>query len=402
VVPQTSTFHEVRIALVIGESRYLNLPKLINPESDARSIAETLQKMGYETRLLLDAPEDGIRKEIRKFASESSKAEVAVIFYAGHGAQLNGSNYLLPIDVDIPRTEADIQFAGLKLDDLVNSIASNTKIVFLDACRDNPALFRNFVHGRGSAPVGLAPATSSNFNPAKPGGGIFIAYATDAGSVADDGHGQHSPFSQALLRNIQKPVSIDDMFSYVTKEVRLVTKNAQRPFKYASLENIICLTPACSGTPAAVAGDIVLQAIQSEDEELQIALQTKNGDALETYLQTYPESKKRSELLSKIAALKRSEVTEWTLYEVANQHLPQYIRLSSIQMFENRAAARARMVVDPSLPKVFNGTTLPDAAYIEATNVYDCAKPAWPQRTTPFSITRESYSRIISGPTPNI
>ena len=86
--------------------------------------------MGYDTRLLLDAPEDGIRREIRKFASESSKADVAVVFYAGHGAQLNGSNYLLPIDIDIPHTEADIQFAGLKVDDLINSIGSNTRSFF--------------------------------------------------------------------------------------------------------------------------------------------------------------------------------------------------------------------------------------------------------------------------------
>ena len=237
-------------------------------------------------------------------------------------------------------------------------------------------LFKNLVTGRGSSPVGLAPASASSFNPAKPGGGVFIAYATEAGAVADDGHGQHSPFTQALLRNMQKTISIDDMFSLVTREVRLVTKNAQRPFKYASLENIICLTPVCSGTSAAFAGDIFQQATQSQDEELQIALQTKNGDALETYLQKYPETERRSELLSKIAALKRSEVTEWTLYEVANQHLPQYIQVSSIQMFENRAAARVRMVVDPSQPKVFNGMPLPDAAYIEVTNVYDCSKPA--------------------------
>jgi hypothetical protein len=113
--PQTSAPHEVRIALVIGESRYLNLPRLRNPEKDARSIAETLQKMGYNTQLLLDASEDGIRKEIRKFASASGKADVAVVFYAGHGAQLNGTNYLLPIDIDVPHTEADIQFAGLKV-----------------------------------------------------------------------------------------------------------------------------------------------------------------------------------------------------------------------------------------------------------------------------------------------
>jgi hypothetical protein len=162
---QTSTPREVRIALVIGESRYVNLPRLTNPEMDARSIAETLQKLGYDTQLLLDAPEDGIRKEIRKFASASGQADVAVVFYAGHGAQLNGSNYLLPIDIDIPHTEADIQFAGLKVDDLINSIGSNTKIVFLDACRDNPVLFKNLVKGRGSSPVGLAPASGALPNP---------------------------------------------------------------------------------------------------------------------------------------------------------------------------------------------------------------------------------------------
>ena len=174
---------------------------------------------------------------------------MALVYYAGHGAQLNGSNYLLPIDIDIPRTAADIQFSGLKVDDLVNSIGSNTKIIFLDACRDNPVLFKNIVAGRGSSPIGLAPASASNFAEAKPGGGVFIAYATDAGAIADDGQGKHSPFTQALLRYMQKPMSIDDMFSYVTREVRLVTKNEQRPYKYASLESIVCLTPSCSSMP---------------------------------------------------------------------------------------------------------------------------------------------------------
>src|SRR6202051_1861579 len=263
-------FHDVRIALVIGNSNYTNLPKLSNPANDAHAVAEILQKLGYHTQLLLDASDQSIRNEVRKFASESNKAGVAVVYYAGHGAQLNGNNYLLPIDIDIPRTEADIQFAGLKVDDLVNSIGSNTKIVFLDACRDNPALFKNIVKGRGSSPVGLAPAAASNFNPGTPGGGVFIAYATDAGAIADDGHGQHSPFTQALLRNMQKPISIDDMFSLVTREVRLVTKNAQRPYKYASLENIICVAPNCAGSSAAVATDIVQQARQSEDDEFQI------------------------------------------------------------------------------------------------------------------------------------
>jgi hypothetical protein len=145
--------HETRLALVIGNSNYASLPKLSNPSNDARSIAEILQKMGYRTQLVLDGSDQSIRNEFRKFANESKKADVALLYYAGHGAQLNGSNYILPIDMEIPHTDADIQFAGLKVDDLVNSIRSNTKIVFLDACRDNPALFKNIVKGRGGVPI---------------------------------------------------------------------------------------------------------------------------------------------------------------------------------------------------------------------------------------------------------
>ena len=117
-----------RMALVIGNSNYANLPKLSNPANDARAVAETLKTMGYKARLLIDGSEQSIRREIRQFASDSEKADVAFVFYAGHGAQVNGNNYLLPVDMDIPRTEVDIQFSGLKVDDLVNSIRSNTKI----------------------------------------------------------------------------------------------------------------------------------------------------------------------------------------------------------------------------------------------------------------------------------
>jgi uncharacterized caspase-like protein len=368
--------NEIRLALVIGNSNYSKLPKLSNPANDARSIADALQKMGYRTQLVLDATEDSIRGAIRKFARESENADIAVVYYARHGAQLNGSNYLLPADIDIPRTEADIEFAGLKVDDLVNSIGANTKILFLDACRDNPVLFKNIVKGRGGSPIGLAPASASNFRQPKPGGGVFIAYATDAGAVADDGKGEHSPFTQALLRYMQKPVSIDDMFSLVTREVRLVTKNMQRPFKYASLENIVCLAPACSSAPVSTTGDIVQEAKQSQDVELQVALQTKNVDALETYLEKYPETNKREDILSEIVALKRSEFTEWTLYEIGNQHNPQYMELSSIQRLGDRAAVKMKYPIDPSGRKEFYGRSIPDADYVEELNVYDCTKPA--------------------------
>jgi Caspase domain len=246
---------KVRLALVVGDSAYANLTKLTNPERDARAIADVLTKMGFRVRLVTNASEQDTRREVRRFAGETEKADIALVYYAGHGAQVNGENFILPVDMDIPRTEADIQLTGLKVDDLVNSLKAKTKVVFLDACRDNPALFKNLIKGRGAHPTGLAPAVASNFSQTDPGGGVFIAYATDAGTVALDGKGEHRPFTEALLRNIGKPLSIDDLFSLVTREVRLVTKNAQRPYKYASLENIVCLTDQCSAYSSSGDGD---------------------------------------------------------------------------------------------------------------------------------------------------
>jgi Caspase domain len=313
-----------RIALVIGNSNYANLPKLANPTNDAKAISELLSKMGYTSRLLLDSSEQNTRREIRQFASDSERAEAAIVYYAGHGAQVNGSNYLLPIDADVPRTEVDIQFSALKVDDLINSIHANTKVVFLDACRDNPAVYKNLARGRGSSPVGLAPAASSNFEQ-RAGGGLFIAYATDAGAVADDGQGKHSPFTEALLRNLRKPISIDDMFSLVTKEVRLITKNAQRPYKYASLENIFCLSPSCgaaSGNPTGVstaATDPVEQAAQSVEDELNVAKATKKVAALQYFLSKYPDAPNRKEVEALIESVKLSEFAEWTLFELVDR-----------------------------------------------------------------------------------
>jgi uncharacterized caspase-like protein len=374
--PVVASLKTTRIALVIGNSAYANLPQLSNPTNDARSIATMLQKIGFTATLVLDASDQTLRREIRTFSKESSNADVALVFYAGHGAQINGDNYILPVDIDIPRTETDIQLSALKVDDLVNSIRASTKIVFLDACRDNPALFKNMVAGRGAYPKGLAPANASAFEATKPGGGVFIAYATDSGSVAIDGTGQHSPFTQALLRNLDKPISIDDLFSLVTKEVRLTTKNTQRPYKYASLENIICLAGACPSSNKPAETDFIEQAKLSETEELQIALQTNTVNALDTYLRKYPNSTRRADIFDKVARLRMSEFNEWTLYEIGDQRFPHYLRLSSAEKLGNRGVVLTRFLADPSRP-IMSGQEFPKDVdvYVEDLSVFDCSEP---------------------------
>jgi len=371
VTSQSAISHQTRLALVIGNSNYTDLPKLKNPANDAHAVVDALRAVGFDVMLVTDASETNIRRAVRKFSDQSDQADVALVYYAGHGAQVNGENYLLPVDMEIPQTEADIELSSLKLDDLVNSIRSPTKIVFLDACRDNPALFKNLVKGRGAIATGLAPTDASHLTRLKPGEGVFIAYATQAGSVALEGDGEHSPFTEALLRNVKKPISIDDMFSLVTREVALVTKGMQRPYKYASLENIVCLTGTCSDTTPAPATDVVQEARRSASDELQVALQTNNPDALQTYLEKYPESSERQKVLAEIGRLKRSEFNEWTFFEVSNGHFPQYIKLSSIQQFGDRVAVQTRGLADLRMPLI--GTkTFPDGTYDESTSVFDC------------------------------
>jgi hypothetical protein len=337
-----------RKALVVGNGAYQNLPKLANPAADARSIAEVLKRMGFDVTLVLDASETNMRREVRKFASESELADISLVFYAGHGAQVNGENYLLPVDMDPARTEADIELTGLKVDDLVNSIQSNTKVIFLDACRDNPVLYK-YVKGRSAGPTGLAPASGANL-PTKPGGAVFIAYATDSGSVALDGEGQHSPFTQALLRNLSKPISIDDMFSLVTREVGLVTKYKQRPYKYASLENIVCLTGSCSNSVAVPqpAADYIQEVKHSEAEDFEIALNTNNPDALDSFMQKYPDTSRSAEIKQTLGKMGRAELDEWTLFEWGNRKFPNYLQLSSIEQFGDRVAVRQKFKPDPT------------------------------------------------------
>jgi uncharacterized caspase-like protein len=234
-----------RIALIIGNSKYQNLGTLNNTINDAKAVEKSLKEMGYKTNLIADTNEIQLRKEIKKFAISSEKASLALFFYAGHGAQVLGENYILPTDLEIPQRESDIQLSGIKVDDIINSIKSKTTVIFLDACRDNPVLIKSLSKGRGSYARGLAPTIN---NPTlESSSGIFIAYSTDSGNIALDGvNSNNSPFTSSLLKFIKEPISIDDMFSKVTKDVKEKTASKQKPYKYASLNGIVCLAMNCS------------------------------------------------------------------------------------------------------------------------------------------------------------
>lgn len=324
-----------RLALVIGNSKYANLGVLENTANDARSVDKSLREMGYKTKMLMDADEMMMRKTIKQFASESINASISLVFYAGHGAQINGENFLLPTDMEVPKRESDIQLSALKVDDIVNSLKSKTKVIFLDACRDNPALTKSLSKGRGSFRGGLAAAKTSSYEDT---GSLFIAYATDSGNVAQDGEGQkNSPFTTALLKYIKQPVSIDDMFSLVTREVRLATKNAQKPYKYASLEGVICLAEMC-GSVRNNNQNFQAEQIESiENQDYRIASSSNDSLIISNFIDKYPDHEKISEMSLKLAQIGWGWTEPLVLVDFNHQvRSPLYLMPSTIKMFEQR------------------------------------------------------------------
>lgn len=223
-----------RVALVVGNSAYQNVAKLPNPSNDAAAIADMLKKSGFsDVALLQDAGNLEFKRAIRRFEDTARDADVAVIFYAGHGIEIGGTNYMIPVDAKLA-SDLDAQDEAITLDRIVESVdsAKQLRLVILDACRDNPfvaAMKRQRQAAlRGvSAGLGKVEPTSS---------GTLIAYAAKAGSTADDGVGDHSPFTTAILKFIATPgLDIRLALGQVRDEVMKMTNQRQEPYVYGSL-----------------------------------------------------------------------------------------------------------------------------------------------------------------------
>lgn len=223
---------EKRVALVIGMSKYQQVPRLTNPARDAAAMANLFKQAGFD---VVDAKSDlgisGLRHAVRDFAEIARTADIAVVYYAGHGMEVNGTNYLIPVDAKLA-SDFDIEDETISLDRVVRALdpVKRLKLVILDACRDNPfatTMKRSIASrsiGRGLAEV--EPTTSDT----------LIAFAAKAGAVASDGDGQNSPFATALVKYIAEPgLDLRIAFGRVRDDVLKTTNNRQEPFVYGSL-----------------------------------------------------------------------------------------------------------------------------------------------------------------------
>lgn len=223
-----------RIALVIGNAAYRHAPPLPNPGNDARDVGQALRELGFEVIEAFDLDKRALDEALQAFARRIAVADTVLVFYAGHGLQVGGVNYLLPVDAKL-ESERDLAFQAVRLDVVSQVLAFDrdglTSLVFLDACRDNP-LARSLARSMGTRSTAVEPGLAQVRSPA----GTFIAFSTQPGNVARDGTGRNSPFTAALLKRMRAPgKGLGAVMMDVRKDVIAATRNTQVPWDHSAL-----------------------------------------------------------------------------------------------------------------------------------------------------------------------
>ena len=220
-----------RVALIIGNAAYEHTVPLRNPKNDAADVAQALGALGFHVIEGLDLDEAAFEGKIREFARAAAGAEAALFFYAGHGLQVDGENYLVPVDAELAE-EVDLRWDAIPLEKVTVEMRSAVNLVFLDACRDNP-LALNLARSMGAS---RSTAVGRGLGRVESVSGTLIAYATQPGNVADDGEGRNSPFTEALLANLAASgLSVNDLMTSVTDAVATRTNGRQQPWTHSSL-----------------------------------------------------------------------------------------------------------------------------------------------------------------------
>ncbi|AND87919.1 MULTISPECIES: caspase family protein [Bradyrhizobium] len=298
-----AAFADKRVAFVVGNAAYKNVPQLPNPAIDARSMARVLRNVGFDVVEGSNLSRDAMTAKLLEFGKKSEGADVALFFYAGHGIAVNGTNYLLPVDADL-KSEMDVKLgAAINVDLTLEQTMADAKVklVFLDACRDNP-----FAAKIRSARATRSVNVASGLAEMKSGEGTLIAFATGPGQTALDGEaGTNSPFTRALLANIAQPgIEIQQAMTRVRAQVNDETNKAQLPWGHTNLTGTVYLNPAAMAAPdAAASASVVAQAGEVELEFWRSIKDTNKVEELNAYLTNYPNGTFKPLALARIAAL---------------------------------------------------------------------------------------------------
>jgi hypothetical protein len=316
-----------RVAFVVGNGTYKNVMPLQNPPIDAKSMAGVLRDAGFDVVEGINLTRDEMTERLLEFGKKTPGADVAVFFYAGHGIAVDGINYLLPVDADI-KSEMDVKLGNainvdLTLDQTMT--ATKVKLVFLDACRDNPFTAK-IKAGAGTRSVSVQAGLAEM----KSGEGTLIAFATGPGQTALDGQeGTNSPFTRALMANITQPgVEIQQAMTQVRAQVNEETKKGQLPWGHTNLIGAVYLNPVAppAGASAAVAQNTPVSTVgAASDVELEFWRSIKDSnrpEELSAYLTSYPKGQFKSIALARMASLANGPST-------TTRHLSAFDRATS-------------------------------------------------------------------------
>lgn len=289
-------FAAARIALVIGNSEYENAP-LANPARDAALMAETLREVGFEVLEYNDLDRRDLTKAfitLGKRLEEAGSDATALVYYAGHGAQVNGENYLIPVGAQIEE-EIDVEIEGVRASSLLGTLRrakSALNIVILDACRNNP-----FESGSRSAQTGLAKMDAPT--------GTLLAYSTAPGKVAEDGDGKNSTYTRALARAIKTPgAKVEEVFKTVRVNVVDRTQGRQVPWESSSLTgDFIFQDKLPEPEPVVTASTAAVDTTEIEIEYWKSIASSTNPALFEAYLVDYPDGLFRSIAAQRVASL---------------------------------------------------------------------------------------------------
>ncbi len=272
-----TAYAQRRVALVIGNSAYVNTPRLENPKNDAADIAASLKQLGFEVAEGRDLDKAFMDRTIRNFADMLAGAQMALFYYAGHGLQVGGQNYLVPVDAKLTSAAA-LDFETIRMDLVQRTMEreTSTNIVILDACRDNP-LARNLARALGtrSASIGKGLAAVES------GEGTLISFSTQPGNVALDGQGRNSPFAAALLKHIPAPgEDLPTILIKVRNDVMAATERRQVPWEHSALTAKVFFT-----SPKPTVPTVDLQIELSFWDSVK---DSTNPSVLKTYVDRYP------------------------------------------------------------------------------------------------------------------
>ena len=319
-----------RVALVIGNASYANVPELANPLNDSQDVGTAFERLGYSVTRLENVGRAQMRDGLKEFSRAAAAAEVAVVFYAGHGIEVDGRNFLVPVDATLA-TDTDVEWEAIPLDLVSRSVerASGLRLVVLDACRENPFAAKmqrsgtSRSIGRGLTRMKLAQE-------------LLVAYAAAEGTLASDGSGRNSPYSEALLQYLETPgLEVSLLFRKVRDAVVATTKGGQVPYTYGSLSGdemylgaarVVEPEPALpqstagkSGTSGVAAeADLRIASINTRLEEARLATEeefwslVKDSDDprdLEAYLEDYPDGLYAPLARLKLKRLRRVDAT---------------------------------------------------------------------------------------------